>query len=156
MYFGHSAFRWNAPLSESGAQGDHMVEHTPPSSRHREFDRRIFPDRRRYSYSLYIPERRGTTAKSVDLKLSRKAASADDGIDQPPKEWHGYSDALPISTKAERGLPSRISRKRLRMHSCASMLKCKRQVYVKMQSEIDKIKQPLLTKEEVLQLIRKL
>ncbi len=156
MIFGRSSFQWDPPLTQFGAFNNNVIDHMPTSSHDSEIDRRIFPDRRRYSYSRHIPERRGTARQLTYFVTIKKDTDQIDKDETSRRVTEGFETRPVAERKTKRHLRVRVSPKKSRTRARSYAAECKRQLLRKVQTEIDEAKRSFLTKEEILRLIREL
>jgi hypothetical protein len=128
----------------------------PPLSIDKESDRRLIPERRRYSYSMYLPERRGNVFGSTFIKSVKKPPQTNERVKPSShmKDQHSKKSAVLPDVKPR--LPSRIYRKKMRRHAHSSISLWKQQLLVSLEKEMNKKGHALLTKKELIQLIQKL
>jgi hypothetical protein len=118
-------------------------------------ERRLFPDRRQYSYSRYIPERRGRhvevslpTAAQMDLR--RKNRKAPDNI---YLQIDNRGDDI-FARQRETTPP--LSAKKWRRRKRISRPRWKSKLLLKVELEIKNKSDASLTKTELLKLIKEL
>jgi hypothetical protein len=118
-------------------------------------DRRILPERRRYSYDRYIPERRTKSPVSDFLEPIQTDRNAKK-IDGRSKKNDQNLEAEFVLFRDSSRLPPKRFKKSPRTSKSASIFLRKQQLLARLEKEFNKKNKGVLTKEEIMDLIKKL
>lgn len=118
-------------------------------------DRRILPERRCYSYARYIPERRGKSLVSDLFEPIQTDRIANKSDDRSKKNEQKVETENVCFRDSARLLPKRF-KKGPKPSKPALISLRKQKLIARLEKEFNKKNQGVLTKEEIIDLIKKL